>query len=288
MGCHLNAFRSNLVATVNSLVFILSYVGLAIRKYHYLQVTYLVTYVMIFFAVQGEIRDLPFAGKFETEEIILHNKITGAILVVAQMYQTYVGGRMLRQRWSQERWSAWLREKSMKKSGERYRVLQHKILNGGESGARGANGARSKATKRCDYYAFSACCPLGSSLSLCSSLTPFLFVVIEVEGSVAEFLSKIVDNLQTDREHFVCVNLNNILMKAIKIKRNIHNHDMIRQIGDKTYMVKRTYESAEDILDMLAEGEGKNVTVDVRESVDDNDGKENKVVKYLLDCDALR
>ena len=124
-----------------------------------------------------------------------------------------------------------------------------------------------------------------------------LNAVIEVEGSVAEILSSILDNEHTnldpsigddnsksvDRE-LIGEDLNNILMKAIKIKRNIHNHDMIRQIGDKTYMMKRTLETAEDILDMLTEGEGKGVNAALGESIG---GDKRKVVKYLLDCDAL-
>ena len=112
-----------------------------------------------------------------------------------------------------------------------------------------------------------------------------------MEGIVADTLSSIIDSENEGNSLLgrgdrgsggsdkvnngeVSFQLDNLLVKAIKIKRNIHNHDIIRQIGDKTYMMKRTYETARAILSILTEGEGSNVNVKLGESANCIEGKE--------------
>ena len=121
--------------------------------------------------------------------------------------------------------------------------------------------------------------------------------VIEVEGIIAEALTKIIEfhkDVLSEKKEFAVMDVNeritydmeNILQKAIKIKRNIHSHDMIRQIGDKTYQEFRNYESTEDIISLLTEGEGSQVKVVIGESCRSH--SEGQVQKFLIDSDALR
>lgn len=121
--------------------------------------------------------------------------------------------------------------------------------------------------------------------------------VIEVEGIIAEALTKIIEfhkDVLSEKKEFAVMDVNeqitydmdNILQKAIKIKRNIHSHDMIRQIGDKTYQEFRNYESTEDIISLLTEGEGSQVKVVIGENCRSH--SEGQVQKFLIDSDALR
>ncbi|GMH57436.1 hypothetical protein TrST_g9632 [Triparma strigata] len=254
-ACLQNVYRGMMVSTVSCLAFYSTLINLVVKRYYHCAITHIFSYIAIFFMFQSHVQNSILANadpniRSNLNSLVDENKFTGFILIFAVMYKEYVDNSFARAKWGEERWNVWKTKTSIRKKMERYKILQHKIQN----------------------------------------------AVIEVEGIIAEALTKIIEfhkDVLSEKKEFAVMDVNeritydmeNILQKAIKIKRNIHSHDMIRQIGDKTYQEFRNYESTEDIISLLTEGEGSQVKVVIGESCRSH--SEGQVQKFLVDSDAL-
>ncbi|GMH92432.1 hypothetical protein TL16_g12347 [Triparma laevis f. inornata] len=258
-NCLINVYRGIMVSTVTCFAFYITFLTLVVQRYYHAQISYLFTYFLIFFLFQGHVQgsiiaSLDSSVRQNLDTLVSHNQFTGFILTVAVMYKDYVDNCFARAKWGEERWNVWKTNVSVTNQRARYKVLQHKIQN----------------------------------------------AVIEVEGIIAELLTNFIEVQkgvlstkegkekefsQMSPSEQITYDMENILQKAIKIKRNIHSHDIIRQIGDKTYQVKRSYESTSDIVSLLTEGEGSQVKVEIGENCSKNN--KTQVQKFLIDSDAL-
>ena len=242
---------------------------MTLRKHWHLQTCYLYSYILLFVVLQSELMKFdPFESDSLQNEWRGHegdhddkvlsaidhlfsaNIVTGTFIHMAVMYREMHYNKQAKNKFKDEANVILAIDKIRRSQMLMYMQLQHEVQN----------------------------------------------AMIAIEGTVAGMLSAMLGNevVSPDegagnagetREDEVVTEMKNVLSNVIFIKRSIHHHDMIRQINDRNYITRSVWESMDDIISMLTEGE-KNVCIKYRRGIERINGK-IQPTDFCLDADAL-
>jgi len=253
-ACILTSNRSIYVCIIIAEVYLLEFTRMTIRKHWHLQISYLYIYILLIFVLQYYLLIFP-QTPYKILDLFFHNFFTGTFIYVGVMYREFVSYQQARKKFINEAKSIYTLDKNRNTQMRVYSKLQHEVQN--------------------DVIAIE-----GTVAEMLSTL----FNKVERPGSANDSTESI--NVDPSMEEEAVSEMKNLLANVIMVKRSIHHHDMIRQIDDKSYITRKTWEGLDDIIAMLTEGE-RNVNVVFGDGIVSEGGGKLPPYEFYLDGDAL-